>query len=290
MERVGFGKRFPTAILDGIFLVVLIAIGMTVFATVGGARLLLDAQRALGAELTWNSVATEQFWDRYEARSEELVRDIERQISEDFTDEQADFIGRTLGEYMESYFVPENLSLQFFLDIDEEYLDRMVDEAFDEVIAAGRSDISAADVNALRGEVKNAMDEFAVGTLVPRAINFAIWLALLPTLIVLVYGLVEGVFGRSLGKMATGIAVRRENGERAYAGATMLRYAVKNSPFLLVILGLLVRSPGVLVAAGVAFAVVLIGAFPMFGPERRTVYDYISGTAVFTIPRGEHWS
>lgn len=290
MERVGFGRRFAAAILDGIFLFILVTIGVVIYAAVGGSRLALDAQRALGVPVTWNSVASEELWMQYERRAEEMVAGMERRVREEFTDEQAEFIGRTLAESFERYFVPERFSLQFFLNLDEDQLDRMVDGAFDSVLAAGRSDIDAAEVNELRREVKVMMDEFALGTIVPRAISFALWLAFLPAIIVLVYGLAEGVFGRTLGKLATGIAVRRDDGDRAYAGATMLRFAVKYSPLLLVVPGLLLRSPALLAGGAVAVAVVLVGALPMLGSERRAVHDYISGTAVFKVGRGENWS
>ena len=290
MERIGFGRRLSAAILDGIFLFFLVIAGVAIYAAVGGSRLALDAQNALGVPITWNSMASEELWSQYERRTEEMVARIESQIREDFTDEQAEFIGRTLADSFELYFVPERFSLDFFLSIDDDKLDQMVDEAFDSVLAAGRSDIDPDKVNALRQQVKVMMDEFALGTILPRAISFAIWLAFLPALIVLIYGLLEGVSGRTLGKLAVGIGIRKEDGERAYAGTLMLRYAIKYSPMLLAMLGLILRSPGLLVASAAAVAVVIVGALPMLGPERRAAYDYISGTAVFKIVRGEGWA
>ena len=241
----------------------------------------MQAQQALGYPVSWKSLTSDDLWQQYGRRSEEMVRDIEELILEEFTPGQAEFIGRTLGDSMERYFLPDQLSVQFFLDLDEDDLNALVDEGFDSVIAAGRSDIGEADVNRLRAEVKEAMTEFGVGTIVPRAIDFAIWLAFMPVIIVLVYGLGEAVFGRSLGKLATGIAIRRDDGQRAYVGPLMLRYTIKNSPMLLLTLALLLRSPGLAVAAGVAMVVVFVGTLVMLGPERRAIYDYIARTAVF---------
>ena len=286
MERVGVSRRLPAAILDGLFVLILIGIGVTIYAAVGGARLGLQAQNALGIPVTWNNLASEDVWQQYGRRAEEMGRDIERMIREEFTDEQAEFIGQTLNDSIEGYFTPEKLSVQFFLDLDENELDQLVDQAFDSVIAAERADISAAKVNALRDEVKGAMDEFGVGAIVPRVINFAIWLAFLPAIIILVYGLGEAVFGRSFGKLALGIAIRRDDGEPAYAGNYMLRYAVKNSPMLLLILALLLRSPGVAVAAGISVLVITIGHLVMLGPEHQAIYDYIARTAVFRANPG----
>ena len=48
MERVGVSRRLPAAILDGLFILILIVIGLTIYAAVGGARLGLQAQQALG--------------------------------------------------------------------------------------------------------------------------------------------------------------------------------------------------------------------------------------------------
>jgi uncharacterized RDD family membrane protein YckC len=286
MERIGVSRRLPAAILDGIFILILIGIGVTMFGAIGGARLGLQAQQALGIPVSWNTLASEDMWLQYERRSEDLVRNIESIIQKEFTDEQAQFIGRTLSDSMKEYFAPDQLSVQFFLDIDEGDLDVLVDEAFDSVLNSGRSDISAEKVNALRAEVKIAMEEFGVTTIVPKAIDFAIWLLFLPAIIILVYGLGEALFGRSLGKLALGIAIRRDDGERAYAGNYLLRYSIKNAPMLLLVLALLLRSPGVAAAAGVAALVVMIGILVMLGPERRAIYDYLARTAVFRAGPG----
>ena len=281
VERVGAARRLPAAILDGFFMLILVVAGVTIYSVVGGAQLGMHAQQALGVPVTWNNIASDKLWEQYGRRSEEMARDIERIVLVDFTAEQAEFVGRTLSDSMEEYFAPDRLSLRFFLDLDESELDALVDEAFDAVVAAGRSDISETDVNKLRTEVKSAMDEFGVGTIVPRVIDFAIWLLFLPTIIVLVYGLGEAIFGRSLGKLVTGIYIGRDDGERAYVGTLMLRYVVKNSPMLLLTLALLLRSPGLAIAAGAAAVVVTVGILVMLGPERRSVYDYIARTAVF---------
>jgi len=146
MDRVGVPRRLPAAILDGLFVLILIGIGVTIYAAVGGARLGLQAQNALGVPVTWNNLVSEDVWQQYGRRAEEMGRDIERMIREEFTDEQAEFIGQTLNESIDGYFTPDKLSVQFFLDLDENDLDQMVDEAFDSVIAAERADISAAKV------------------------------------------------------------------------------------------------------------------------------------------------
>ncbi|MEE8441743.1 MAG: RDD family protein [Spirochaetia bacterium] len=287
MERVGVSRRLPAAILDGLFILILAGIGATIYATVGGARLALQAQKALGIPMTWNNLVSEDLWRQYGRRFEEMTGDIERMIQEDFTDEQTEFIGRTLSDSLEDHFAPDRLSVQFLLDLDEDDLNELVDEAFDSVIAAERADISAAKVNLLRDEVKKTMDEFGVGTIVPKVIGFAIGLAFLQAVIILLYGLGEAVFGRSLGKRALGIAISRDDGERAHAGNYMLRYALKNSPVLLLVLALLLRSPGVAAAAGVSVVVIALGLLVMLGPERRAIYDYIGGTAVVRIGPGE---
>jgi uncharacterized RDD family membrane protein YckC len=135
--------------------------------------------------------------------------------------------------------------------------------------------------------VKSVVDEFQLGTLIPAAISFAVWLALLPLIVTLAYGLVEGLSGRSLGKLITGLTICSPDGERVYAGPLLLRYALKNAPLLLFVLALATRSPFLVGAGGVAFAVVLLGALVMLGPERRAIYDYLAGTAVYRGRRSD---
>lgn len=286
MERTGLGKRLPALILDSLFLVVLIGIAVTTYAAVGGAKLGMEAQNALGVEVTWRSMFSDQVWTQYGRRIEDVALDLAKQAEKDFTPDQIDFLLDTFNDSAKDRFMPTDLSLRFFLDLDEKELNRMVDDAFDAVIEADRADIDPAKVNALRSEAKQIMDEFGIAKIVGRAMTFAIWLALLPALVILGYGFTEAISGRTLGKLAVGIGIRKADGERAYVSNLMLRYAIKNSGFLLVILALLTRLPVLFTVSGIAGAIVLIGSLAMIGSDKRALHDYLSSTSVFRIPRG----
>ena len=121
----------------------------------------------------------------------------------------------------------------------------------------------------------------------PAAISFAIWLMLVPLIVLLSYGLIEGLWGRSLGKLIVGLTITKPDGQRAYAGPLLLRYALKYSPFLLFVLALATRSLFLAQAACVAVGAVLISALVMLGPERRAIYDYLAGTAVYRGVRSD---
>ena len=281
MERAGAGRRLGAAILDGLFLVILTGISIVVFAVAGGTRLALQAQSALGVPVNMSTLASEELWDKYEARAEETVREIERRYSNEFSEEQAQELADAVGHAMEQYFLPEQFSVQYFLELDADQLDRMIDSAFDAAVASGVKDVDPATLESMRSDVKMIVDDFQLGTLIPAAISFAVWLALLPLLVTLAYGLVEGLWGRSLGKLISGLTICKADGERAYSGPLLLRYALKYSPLLLLILALVTRIPFLLGAGAVAVGVVFIGALVMLGPERRAIYDYLAGTAVY---------
>lgn len=289
MERAGINRRLPAFIFDVIFAVIFAVIAVAVYAAVGGAQLGLRVHDALGIEMQWSSAFDEQVYEQYELRAEDMIAEIETEIRADFTDEQAEFIANELGESISSYFVPDQFSLRYFLDIDENDIDEAIDRAFDDVIAAERADISAADVNELRDRVKAMVDEFAIGRILPVVVDFIIWLIVMPILVFLVYWLSEAFFGRTLGKLIMGIRVMSADGERAYLGSYMLRYLVKNLPLVLLIVGLATRTVALMSVSAVAFVVVLIGGMAMVGREKRALHDIVTNTAVYRTGGPVSW-
>ncbi|MFW5684020.1 MAG: RDD family protein [Spirochaetota bacterium] len=273
-------RRLPALLLDWLFLGIIIGAAVLVYSLAGGARLAPLARDTLGVPLTYSTIQSQEAWNEFEREVELMAAELEQQVREDFTDEQADFIARTMADAVESYFVPERISPQFVLQLDANLLDDIVDEAFDAVIVADRPDISAAEVNELRAEVKMVMDRLAIGQFVPAAIRFAVWLLLVPVIVVLAYFFPEAIWGRTLGKLALGIEVRAE-GDGAAVPALMLRYAVKLAPFILAILTVATRMPVFLYLSGVSWVVIAIGSLVMIGPEKRALHDYVAGTAVY---------
>jgi uncharacterized RDD family membrane protein YckC len=289
MERVGLPRRFGAALLDGFFLLVIIGIAVAVFGFVGGSRLALSAQEALGVPVNMSTLTSDTVWNQYEARAEEIMRRMERTYANEFTEEQARQLGNAVETAMGEYFLPEQLSVQYFLKLDERQLEEVIDTAFDAAVRSGVQDVDEATLLRLKSDVKAVIDEFGLGTIIPSAISFAIWMALLPLFVTLGYGLIEGLGGRSLGKLIVGIGIRKADGEPAYAGTLLLRYAIKNAPLLLLIIALFARLGFLIGIGGVAVMVILLGALVMLGPEKRAIHDYLAGTAVFRNT-GSSWS
>lgn len=287
VERIGAGRRLAAAILDWIVVSILIVAGISIYSTVRGAELGAAAQRAIGMPVTMSTIVNGDAWEEYGSRAEELVADIERMVEEDFTQAQLEEMGDIVEEHWEGKFpvdgrfTRDTIPFDFVLSMDEDSINEAIDDSFDAVIAAESPNLPSAQVNALRNEVKTVVGGFGAATLLPMVINFVVWLAFLPTIIWLLYGLIEGIFGRSIGKLIMGIGIKRADGDRAYSSTLLLRYAVKYSSALLMILAILLRSPAVAVAAGVAGFVVFVGMLVILGPEKRALYDFIAGTAVY---------
>lgn len=281
MERAGLARRLPAALLDGLFLGFIVSIVLTIYGIAAGTSLVLQARDEIGLPVTISGLTSDEFWDEFERETESMFAEMEAEFREAFTEEQAEFIGRTMEETVAQYFDPESLTLERILEIDAAVLDQIVDQAFDAVIAAERPDISPQAVNELRADVKQVMDRFALGRLIPATVRFVAWLVLIPLIVALAYGFMEAVWGRTLGKIVVGVAIRREDEEGALVPALMLRYAIKYAPLLLGLLAVVTRVPFFFFASGIAWIVVLIGALVMIGPERRALHDYAAGTAVF---------
>lgn len=286
MERSGLARRLPAALLDGLFLGFIVSIVLTVYGIAAGTSLAIQARDEIGLPVTITGLSSDEFWEEFERETEAMFAEMEAEFREEFTEEQAEFIGTTMAETVEQYFDPENLTVERILRIDATVLDGIVDQAFDAVIAAERPDISAQAVNELRADVKQVMDRFALGRLIPATVRFVAWLVLIPMIVALAYGFMEAVWGRTLGKVVVGIAIRREDEEGALVPALMLRYAIKYAPLLLALLGVVTRLPFFFFASGIAWIIVLVGALVMIGPERRALHDYAAGTAVYRTNGG----
>ena len=287
MERIAFGRRLGAFFIDTLIVSFLIAGGLTAYGVIGGTRLALEAQRTLGVDASLVSLGDERLWNAYALRAERAAEELVGLTAERFTDEQTEYIVRTMAWSMKRYLDPRRVSAQFLLSIDAGVIDRAIDDGFDSVVADGRADIDPVAVEELRVAVKAAVAEFAIASLTASAIRFATMLVLLPLLIAAGYALIEGVSGRSPAKLILSCAVRSAEGEPTHGGAHLLRFAVKNAPLLLLLLGIATRMAGFFAAAGLAAVLVTIGALILLSNERRTLHDYVAGTAVYQISGGD---
>ena len=283
MERVGLGRRLPAALLDGIVVGVLILLTMGIYGAVGGARLAVDASSALGVPVTFSSVQSEEVWTQFGREADEMINAFGEQFEEDFTPEQAEFMGEIVEDAFVDYLSPEQISLEFVMSLDGSFVDDAIDTAFDAVIAADRADLSPDKVNELREEVKVLADRFAVAQIAPRAIQFAVWLLIIPVIVVLGYGFVEALAGKTVGKLMMGLGVQRADDDGPAVQNRLLRYAVKYSPLLFAGLALVTRLPVFVAISAVSWFVVFAGALMMVAPGHRALHDVVSGTAVIKL-------
>ncbi|TVQ23086.1 MAG: hypothetical protein EA382_10800 [Spirochaetaceae bacterium] len=289
MERIAFGRRLGAFVIDTAIVSVVIAGLLTAYAVIGGTRLAIEARQALGVDVSIVSLGDERVWQEYGLRAEEAAEELARLVAERFTDEQTEYIVRTMARSMERSFDPRRVTVDFLLAIDANVINRMVDEAFDSVIADGRADIDPVAVEELRTVTQAAIAEFAIASLTASAIRFALMLVLLPLLAGVGYALIEGVSGRSPGKLVMGCAVRSAAGPPTHAGAYLLRFVVKNAPVLLLLIGITTRGPWLFAAAGLSAVLVMIGSLVALSAERRTLHDYVAGTAVYRVSGGGDW-
>ncbi len=120
----------------------------------------------------------------------------------------------------------------------------------------------------------------------------------MPALVVLgaalVWSLSEVAFDASPGKYVLGMRVRSANGDRATLAQRWLRWMLKSSPILVMIVAQVldvsranrVPVPGrwvesAVALCGVACAAVFFGFCTAGGRRRQALYDMLAGTAVF---------
>jgi uncharacterized RDD family membrane protein YckC len=94
------------------------------------------------------------------------------------------------------------------------------------------------------------------------------------------YGLIEGLIGRSPGKMLTGLRIVDEAGQPAPLGTLLVRYLVKSSSSLIALVAVFAGAKALdLVSQIVSFGI-LLGFFLVLTKSRQALHDKIAGTAI----------
>jgi uncharacterized RDD family membrane protein YckC len=97
----------------------------------------------------------------------------------------------------------------------------------------------------------------------------------------LVYFLIEGFTGYTLGKLMLGIRIANADGTQAPVSRLLLRWAVKNNNFLLTVLAT-ATGVGLLATLGrVGGLVIFVGCFLALGASKQALHDRICDTAVW---------
>ncbi len=97
----------------------------------------------------------------------------------------------------------------------------------------------------------------------------------------LVYFLIEGFTGYTLGKLMLGIRIANADGTQAPVSRLLLRWAVKNNNFLFSVLAV-ATGVGLLTTLGrLGGLVIFVGCFLALGASKQALHDRICDTAVW---------
>jgi uncharacterized RDD family membrane protein YckC len=96
-----------------------------------------------------------------------------------------------------------------------------------------------------------------------------------------IYALFEPIVAATPGKLILGLKIARPDGRKAPFATMLARYAAKNAALFIVLPFGFVDNAVAAAAFLVLGLTILGGALWGAGPERRTLHDRISGTAVF---------
>ncbi len=100
------------------------------------------------------------------------------------------------------------------------------------------------------------------------------------TLIAPFYGLIEALRGYSPGKLALGLRIVAETGQKAPLSTLLLRFAIKGSAAVVAAIGMLTALKSLNVLAQAMGWATTVGCFLVLTRERTAMHDRIAGTAV----------
>jgi uncharacterized RDD family membrane protein YckC len=100
-------------------------------------------------------------------------------------------------------------------------------------------------------------------------------------LICVVYFLLEGFTGYTLGKFILGIRIASDDGTAAGVSKLLYRYLVKNSSSVLGLLALLSGIHALSTLGSLAGLLIFVGCFFTLGVKRQAFHDMIAKTAVY---------
>jgi uncharacterized RDD family membrane protein YckC len=99
--------------------------------------------------------------------------------------------------------------------------------------------------------------------------------------VALVWFLLEGFTGYTVGKLIVGIQIGNDDGTKAGVGKLLLRYAIKNISSVLGTLALLTGINALSTLGGILGLIIFIGFFFVLGARKQGFHDMIAKTAVY---------
>ena len=108
---------------------------------------------------------------------------------------------------------------------------------------------------------------------------------LVSNLITLGYWSTEIFRAASPGKMILGLKIGSETGAPAMQNQLMMRYAIKQSPWLLMLVAGIIPFVGFIfgIVAILAALAIFVGCFLVLGAQRQALHDMLAHTAVYRV-------
>jgi uncharacterized RDD family membrane protein YckC len=138
---------------------------------------------------------------------------------------------------------------------------------------------------ALGGAMANGADSLAAGMAAVGGILGGIFAFVIAAAVIgIVYFLIEGFTGFTLGKLMLGIRVANDDGTAAPVSKLLARFALKNNNFILTVLGALSGVSAMITIGRLGGLAIFVGCFFTLGMKKQAFHDMIAKTAVY--PKG----
>ncbi|HEV8264134.1 MAG TPA: RDD family protein [Gemmatimonadales bacterium] len=131
------------------------------------------------------------------------------------------------------------------------------------------------------GSLTTGEGDAAAGAMSGAALGAIMGMVAAGAIIFLVYFLIEGLTGYTLGKLILGIRVANADGTQAPVTTLLARWAVKNINFVMTVLAVLTGVEVIRVLGNIGGLVIFVGCFLVLGMSRQALHDRIVHTAVY---------
>jgi uncharacterized RDD family membrane protein YckC len=136
-------------------------------------------------------------------------------------------------------------------------------------------------VTAMVAQVNAHPDASHMGPMVEWVARMAVAATLLAPL----YGLIEGLLGRSPGKLVLGLRIASPTGEKPPLLTLLIRYCIKGGATITGLLSMLFALSSLNVLAQAMGSATSVGCLLVLSRERTAIHDRVAGTVVLRGPQ-----
>lgn len=149
------------------------------------------------------------------------------------------------------------------------------------ILVAVAGGVLGAMLGMTAGGLAAGEGDAAAGAASGAALGAIMGMVAAAAIIGLVYFLIEGFTGYTIGKLILGIRVANEDGSQAPVTTLLARWALKNINFVLTVVAVLTGVEVIRVLGNVGGLVIFVGCFLVLGMSRQALHDRIVHTAVY---------